>query len=171
MFSETIYFYFLAVMLLGSSAMVIFAPRMFLALIGLFFGFLFTGLVCLTLNAKFIALSLFVLGCLILCPIIFLLMKKINRWNLKLKVAPPLKIIVTCSVTLVFAFLVCLFVNEEFSNSLLSVFNLIGGKSIDIVDFGSYAFPVHIIIILSVITLVVVKAILRNSNSAEDDDV
>lgn len=157
-------------MLLASGAAVIFAPRMFLALIGLFCAFLFSGLFCLTLGAKFIAVSLFVLGCFILCPIIFILMKKINRWNLPLKIGSPLKLIVTGVVSAVFAFLAGLFVNEEFRSSLFAVFNLTLEKSEDVINFREYIFPLHIVIILALVAVVVVNAILRTTNTEEDSN-
>lgn len=170
MFSETIYFYFLSVMLLGSACMVIFAPRMFLALIGLFFAFLFSGMLCMTLNATFVAIFLFVLGCLILCPIIFLLMKRINRWNLQLKLAQPLKIIVSSVAAIVFGLIACLFVKEEFSNSLFNIFNFTNEKSADILNFKDYIFPLHIIIILVLISILAIRAILTSTNSTGEND-
>lgn len=169
MFSESIYFYIFSILLICNCAAVIFAPRMVLALFGLFLSFLFTGLICWTLNAHFIAIFQFVLCGLILCPVIFLLMNKISRWSLPLKLVRPFKIIIAALVSLGFGALVCLFIKEEFASSLLNIFNFVNEKSSDSVHFFSYAFPLHLLLILVVVTVIVISAIVFPSQ--EDEEV
>ncbi len=165
---EPVSFYVSALLLLGSTAGVIFAPRMFLALISLFFAFFFTGVMCFMLCAKFIAGFVFVLGALVLCPVIFLLMKKINRWNLPLKLSGVFKIVVSSVVLTVFGVIACLFVKEEFSNSLFNIFNFVNEKSQDTMTFSGHVFPLHIVLILTFAAIIVIRGILTASADGED---
>ena len=165
---EPVSFYLAALMLLCSTAGVIFAPRMFLALISLFFAFLFTGILCFMLGAKFIAIFVFLLGGLVLCPVIFLLMKKINRWNLPLKLSGIFKIVVSSVVLAVFGGVGCLFIREEFSSSLFNIFNYVTEKSQDSLTFSGHIFPLHIVLILIFCAVVVIKGILAVSADGED---
>ena len=166
---EPVSFYLSAFLLLCSTAGVIFAPRMFLALISLFFAFLFTGVMCFMLNAKFIAGFVFVMGGVVLCPIIFLLMKKINRWNLPLKLSGVFKIIVTAVVLAVFGGVACLFVNEEFSNALFNIFNYVNEKSQDNMTFSGHVFPLHIVLVLIFAAIIVIRGILTAPADGEDN--
>ena len=161
---EPVSFYVSAMLLLGSTAGVIFAPRMFLALISLFFAFFFTGVMCFMLGAKFIAGFVFVLG----APVIFLLMKKINRWNLPLKLSGVFKIVVSAVVLAVFGVIACLFVKEEFSNSLFNIFNFVNEKSQDTMTFSGHVFPLHIVLILTFAAIIVIRGILTASADGED---
>lgn len=166
---EPLCFYVTAMMLLGSAIGVVFAPRMFLALISLFFAFLFSGAMCFMVNAKFIALFVFILGGVVLCPIIFLLMKKINRWNLPLKLSGVFRIIVTSVVLCGFGVVACLFVGEEFNNSLINIFNFVNEKSADSMTFSGQIFHLHIVLILIIAAVIVIRGILTASADGEDN--
>ncbi len=170
MFTESVCFYGLSGLLLGSLVLVIFAPRMFLALISLLFGILFTGLLCWSLNAKFIAVCMFLVFGVVLCPVIWTLMNMISRWNLPLKLVNPAKIIFTVFSLILFIFVTVLFIREEFSSSLLNIFNFVNIKSSEGFNFSEYVFPLHLIVILSIITIIVIKALVFSKDSDAENE-
>ncbi len=161
---EVFYFYLLFFVMLGASIGVIAAPRMFLALGSFFLMIVVSSLLYLTLNAFYMAVFQFILCGVILSVYIFLLLKKIGRLNLKLKLVTVPKIIFGTLFTLSLGALTCLFVNEEFSNSLYSIFNYITEKSSDVVDFASHIFPLHLVIVLFLVVAVVIRVFLSNQN-------
>lgn len=164
--SEVIYFYILFFFVLASSILVILTPRMYLAvfsLLALTFG---SSLLYLTLNANYIAVFQFILCGLILSVFLFLLLKKIGRLNLKLKLVTPFKAVAGILAAVLFGGLSCLFFKQEFNNSLYSVFNYITEKSLDVVDFGESVFPLHLVLILLLVSAVVIRVFL--SRQGED---
>ncbi len=170
--TEPIYFYILAVLLIFSASAVIFAPRMFLAIIGLFLSFLFTGLICASLNAIFVAMFQFILCGLILCPVIFLSTRKISLWDFPLRLVKIPKIVISSIIVVLFCAVICLYVREEFSSALLNIFSYVNEKSADLFNFSEYLFPMHIVIILTVVAFVVIMSIIRptEETAAESGD-
>ena len=166
MLPEVFYFYLLFFAVLGASIGVIAAPRMFIALISFFVMICVTSLLYLTLNAAYMAIFQFILCAVVLCVYIFLLLKKISRLNLKLKLVPFAKLCAGVVFTLLFGVFCCLFVNQEFSSSLYSIFNFITEKSSDSVNFCGLIFPFHLVILLVLISAVVIRVFL--SNRSED---
>ena len=162
MLEEVFCFYILFFAIIVSAIGIILAPRMFLAMISFFLLICMTSLLYLTLNAGYIALFQFILCGVVLGVYIFLLLKKIGRLNLKLKLVPVLKIISGAFFTVAFGVLCCLFMNEEFENSLYSIFNYITEKSSDIVDFAGHVFPLHLVILLVLISAIVIRVYLIN---------
>lgn len=170
MFTESVCFYGLSGLILVSIALVIFAPRMFLALIALLFSFLFTGVLCWSLNAKFIAVAEFFVFGIILTPIILVLMNLISRWNLPLKLVSPAKIIVTGFSLLLFALVTFLFIREEFDCSLTNIFNFVNEKSMEGFNFSEYTFPLHLVLILGVVAVIVIKSLVLPKDKDKDEE-
>lgn len=166
MLSEALYFYLLFIVILIGSAFVIFAPRMYLAVLSLFVTICASSLLYLTLNANFLAVFQFILCGLILSVFIFVLLKKISRLNLKLKLVPWFKIVMGCLFTMLFGVLACLFVKEEFNNSFYAIFNFISEKSEDVVNLSNDLFPLHLVIILLLVSALIVKVFV--SRQSED---
>ena len=176
MFTESVSFYGLAGLLLGALSFVIFASRMFLASIALIFSVLFTALLCWVLKAKFIALSMFFVFGILICPAICVLMNSISRWNLPLKLVHPAKIVFSVFSLFLFFALTIVFVREEFSRSLINIFNFVNMKSSEGFNFSEYIFPLHLVIILTVTTLIVVRALVfpidsENSQESQNDSL
>lgn len=155
--SETIYFYFFALMLIVSSVGVIFSPRMFLSVFSLFGAFFFSSLLYELLNARFLAIFQFIFCGLLLCVTLFAVMQKISRWNLKLKVSSWLRNIVTCAALLLFVVLTAMFVQEEFSSSLFGIFSLTSERAADVLHFSDFIFPLYLICILFIAVASVIK--------------
>lgn len=160
MIPEIIYFYLLALLMIFCAAGVIFAPRMYLSALSLFFLIVFSSLLYFDLNASYIAVFQFILCGVCLSVYIFILLKKISRLNLKLKLVTPLKIICSAVFVFLFGLLTCLFFNEEFTNSFFDIFNFVTEKSSDIVNFAQHVFPLHLVAILVLVSAVVIRVFL-----------
>lgn len=161
--SNIIYFYSLFFAILTSAFGVIFAPRMYISVLSLFLLICCSSLLYLGLNAKYLAIFQFILCGLFLSVYIFLLLKKIGRINLGLKLVQPVKIVFSSVFVLLFGVLTCLFFNQEFSNSLYSIFNFITEKSSDTVRFLQYAYPLSLVLILVLVSAAVLRIFLENT--------
>lgn len=168
--SNIFYFYFLCVIILGSAAGIILAPRMYIAVISLFGLICSSGLLYLSLNAKYMAIFQFILCGIFLCGYVFILLKKINRLNLKLKLVNPIKIIFSSLWVLLFGVLTCLFFNEEFNNSLYSIFNFIIEKSSDTVKFAEHIFPLHLVILLVFVAAIILRIFLSSPVVSQNEE-
>ncbi len=168
--SNIFYFYSLCVIILGSAAGIILVPRMYMAVISLFCLICSSGFLYLSLNAKYMALFQFILCGIFLCSYIFILLKKINRLNLKLKLVNPIKIIASSCWILLFGILTCLFFNEEFNNSLYSIFNFIIEKSSDTINFMEHIFPLHLVILLVIVTSIILRIFLTTQTVPRNEE-
>lgn len=168
MISEILYFYLLFFLLPLSALGVILAPRMYLSVLSLFLLICCSSLLYFGMNAKYIAVFQFILCGLFLSVYIFLLLKKIGRLNLKLKLVTPFKIIPSVIFTVLFGVLTCLFFNEEFSNALFDIFSFVTIKSSDVVDFASHLFPLHLVVLLVLVSAAVIRVFLISRQNAEN---
>lgn len=159
-------FYLIFFLVIGSSIGVIVAPRMYLALLSLFILVSSSSLLYFGLNAKYMAVFQFILCGLILSVSIFILLKKIGRLNLKLKLVPVGKLITGVFFVVLFGGLSCLYFNQEFNNSLYSIFNYISGKSDDVVNFAAHTFPLHLVVLLVLVSAIVIRVFF--SRQSED---
>lgn len=166
--SNIIFFFFISVLILFFAGCVIFASRMFMSLICLFLLVCSTGFLYLTLNAKYIAVFQFILCGIFLSVYIFMLLRKIGRLSLKLKLVNPAKIITGVFWVLSFGLITVLFFREEFNNSLYSIFNFLVEKSFDSVKFAINIFPLHLIIILVIVTAIVLRIFLVQNKNEEE---
>lgn len=164
---DVLAFYVLAFLILVSASMVIFAPRMYLAAVSLFFLVLFSSFLYFSLNASYIAIFQFLLCGLCLSLYIFLLLKKIGRLNLRLKLVSPFKLFFRSFFVLALGVLTYLFFAEEFSNSLFDVFSFVSEKSSDVIDFAAHIFPLHLVLILVVISAIVIRIFLLSYQNTE----
>ena len=159
--SDIIHFYSLFIILLASAFGVIFSPRMFLSVLSFFFLICSSSLLYLELNAKYIAVFQFILCGLFLMIYLFLLLKKIGRFNLNLKLVQTPKMLFSALFVVMFGILTYLFFDEEFNSSLYSIFNFVEGKSADVINFSMHLFPLHLVIILVFVTSVVLRIFLE----------
>ncbi len=169
---DVLAFYVLAVLILVSASMVILAPRMYLSVVSLFFLVIFSSFLYFGLNASYIAIFQFLLCGLCLFLYIFLLLKKIGRLNLRLKLVSPFKLVFRTFFVFIFGVLTYLFFVEEFSNSLFDVFSFVSEKSSDVIDFATHIFPLHLVLILVVISAIVIRIFLlsyQNSEAISED--
>lgn len=175
--SNIIYFYSLFFAILTSAIGVIFAPRMYISVLSLFILICSSCFLYLGLNAKYLAIFQFILCGLFLSVYIFLLLKKIGRINLHLKLVQPAKIVFSAICVLLFGVLTCLFFNQEFSNSLYSIFNFITEKSSDTVSFLQHAYPLSLVLILVFVSAAVLRIFLENpivtppSSSGNEEEI
>ena len=165
MVPDFVYFYVFAVLMLVSAAGIIFAPRMYLSLLSLFFLVIFSSLLYFGLNAVYLSIFQFILCGVCLFVYIFLLLKKIGRLNLELKLVSRPKIIVSSFFIFIFGLCTCVFFKEEFTNSLFEIFNFVAQKSSDIVAFDLHMFPLHLIILLVLVCAVVIRVFLLSSQN------
>lgn len=147
---------------------VILAPRMYLSVISLFLLICFSSLLYFSMSAIYIGIFQFILCGICLSVYIFLLLKKIGRLNLKLKLVTIGKIVSSIVLTVLFGVLSCLFFKAEFSNALFDVFNFVAAKSSDVVDFASHSFPVHLVIVLFLVSVVVIRVFLISQQNTEN---
>lgn len=168
--SNIFYFYSLFILIVGSAACIILASRMYLALISLFCLICTTGLLYLALNAKYLAIFQFILCGIFLSVYIFLLLKKIRRLNLSLKLVNPAKIIISMFWVLLFGGVACLFYNEEYSNSLYTIFNFIIENSSDTVKFSQHIFPLHLVMLLVIVTAAVLRIFLSSQTQKQNEE-
>lgn len=168
--SDVVYFYTLFFMILGSAFGVIFAPKMYLALLSLFGLICFSGFLYLGLNARYMAVFQFILCGIFLTLYILILLKKIERLNLKLKLVSPFKIIISSGLVFSFGVMYCLFFNEEFENSLYSIFNFVIEKSTDKINFAMHIFPLHIVILLVIVTAVILRIFLEQQTVVQHNE-
>lgn len=159
--SNVVYFYTLFFMILGSALGVIFAPKMYLALISFFALICFSGFLYLGLNSQYLAVFQFILCGIFLTIYIMILLKKIERLNLKLKLVSPFKIIISSGLIFAFGIMYCLFFNEEFNNSLYSIFNFVIEKSVGKISFAMHIFPLHLVILLVFVTAIILRIFLE----------
>ena len=168
--SNIFYFYSLFLLILGSALCIILASRMYLALIFLFLLVCTTGLLYLTINAKYLAIFQFILCGIFLSGYVFLLLKKIKRLRLSLKLVKPAKIIISVILVLVFGMLTCIFFNEEFGNSLYTIFNFVTENSSDTVKFLQHIFPLHLVILLVIVTAAVLRIFLSSQIQHQNEE-
>ncbi len=161
--SGIINFYSLSVAILACAFGVIFAPRMYIAAVSLFLLICFSGMLYLGLNAQYLAIFQFILCGLCLSVYIFFLLKKIGRWNLKLKLVQPGKIVFGSLFVFLLLILTCTFFYQEFNNSLYSVFSFITEKSSDVVKFVRHAYPLSLVILLVFVSASVLRVFLENA--------
>ena len=75
---DFVYFYVFAFLMISSALGIIFAPRMYLSLLSLFFLVVFSSLLYLGLNAVYLSVFQFILCGLCLFVYVFLLLKKLE---------------------------------------------------------------------------------------------
>lgn len=171
---DFVYFYVFAFLMISSALGIIFAPRMYLSLLSLFFLVVFSSLLYLGLNAVYLSVFQFILCGLCLFVYVFLLLKKIGRLNLSLKLVKLAKIVMSSFFILLFGICACIFFIKEFSNSLFEIFNSVAEKSSDVVNFGMHVFPLHLILLLVLVSAVVIRVFLlasQNNNAQPDEDI
>lgn len=166
--SNVIYFYFLFAALCSSALGVIFSPRMYMSALSLFLLVCFSSLLYLGFSAVYLAIFQFILCGLFLSVYVFLLLKKIGRLNLTLKLASKAKIVTGICFIVLLCALCVLFFNQEFDNSLYSVFNFVIAKSSDIVDFEHYLFPLSLIGVLIFVAAFVMRVFLDGVEQRND---
>lgn len=167
MMPEILYFYLLAFLILICAGGIIFLPRMYLSAFSLFGLIVFSSLLYLDLNAAYIAIFQFILCGVCLSVYIFILLKKIGRLNLKLKLVTPFKIVCSGLITLLFGVLTCFFFAEEFTNSFFDIFSFVTEKSSDVVNFAQHLFPLHLVMILVLVSAVVIRVFILPSQKSE----
>lgn len=157
--TDTGYFYIYAVLLIAGAAGVVFSPRMFAALCSFFFMLLFSSLIYGLLNAAFLAVFQFVLCGLMLCLMLFFILKKITIWMLPLKIASIVKIMFAIFVFCIFAVVSFFYVGFEFGSNSGLFIHMFKEKSADIIDFSGFLFSVSLAVILTLTVCVALKNI------------
>jgi hypothetical protein len=102
-----------------------------------------------------------------LCPFIIII-KKISNPDSPLKPVYIPKITAAVGVSVSFALVTFLFINNEFVNSLFSSF--MNEKSSDSLNFSEYFFPLQMIIILMIVTLVIIRSMVKIDSEEKEND-
>lgn len=161
-------FYINSLILLIFALGVIFSPRLYWALICMFGCFVFSSLLLFNLSAIFVVmLDILFSLCLFLC--IFIFAKKIDKLNLLNKIVFPFKLFVRFFFLILFGVLIFSFFYEEQSRSIFNVFNIVLDKTIDVVNFTQYLFPLHLIVLLVFVCIVVSSVFFKLAQSNISD--
>ena len=156
MISNVCSFYILSLILVISSLGVVLSPKMYLALISMLFCVITASILFFNLNAIFVGwLSIFL--CLFLLVFVFIFSKKIDKLFLKNKLVFSFKIFIRCILLLLFCFLIFYFVYEEQSQTVFDVFKIVTGVSVDVIDFSTQIFTLHLIVVLAIVCCLVAR--------------
>lgn len=167
MIPEFLSFYLVSVVMLIGALGVVFAPRMYIALLSLFVLILASSFMYFDLNARYIAIFQFILCGICLIIYLFLLLRKIERLHLELKLVSKMKMAFRSLFVVLFGCFVVFFVKEELSISLFDVFNFVYEKTSDEIDFGGDLLPLYLFSILVMVVSMVVHSYLRSSKIDE----
>lgn len=158
--SNILYFYSLFFLTLGSAMSVVFAPRMYLSVLSLFFLICSSSVLYWNLNAKYLAIFQVILCGFFLCGFICILLKKIGRLTLIIKKKTIFNIIFKTLILLLFAIVTVIFFIEDYNNSLYTMFNFVPEKAFDEINFKNYLFPLLLATILICTTAITARVFL-----------
>lgn len=167
---DLVYFYSQFFLILFFALGIIFAPRMYLAVLSLFALICTSTLLLLDLNAYYIGIFQTILCAFILCFYIFLLLKKTERLTLKLKLASKFKVVFSVFILILFISFCCIFFVLEFDGSLYEFFNIVAEKSFDAIEFNPYKLPLILLFILITTVGITLRAFLNDSEMVKIDD-
>lgn len=167
--SNIIYFYSMSLLILGSAAGVIFSPRMYMSVLSLFVLICASSGLYFGFGANYAAFFQLILCGFLLSGYLFLLLRKIGITNLELKLNSLFKILVSSAVVFALGVLSLVFFVEEFENSLYTVFNFVKEKSFDAINFAANVFPLHLVIILVLVSAIVLRIFLSGLNTKNEE--